>query len=746
MLNTLGIVWPVLTLLIVGILLYKHINNNEESKISLSQAFYIALTLIGPITILVFAINNAFEVNLNSSEMLINVFNPLCCLVALGCAYIQINRTKFESIIENKLFRGHSALKKAVLLFVIILLSIAATELPDNLTFLTTEPYYLGFSFIIVAFIIMVLTLIFQFSVAGPMLGILICAGVGIAEFYMHFFKSMPLLPSDCLALRTAAAVAGSFEFALPASIMLSLAVTTIALMVASFIARPKSIESEASVEEPAEKDENETSKPSAFAAKLQKLMANRVACVCINLLVAAGLIGGAAYTFMNVNLMYDLNVSVAVWKPLESYQSQGFWPTFLSEVQTLIPNKPEGYSTANSDDIRDGYVDEFQQSLTPEDHEAAAQFEEIQPDVVVIMNETFADLSALDGLHSGYEGPEYFRSIDDALIKGHTYVSAMGGGTCNSEFEFLTGNSLAFIGGGVYPYQLYNFNNSSNLARQFEELGYGTHAMHPNEPANWNRQSVYKGMGFDEFLSIEDFAGAPTLRGHVTDAATYDAVLDILNENDTPQFIFDVTMQNHSGYTTEMIPEDQRTEYVTEDLTGKDIASDTNEYLDSIDASDRDLKYLMDELRDYDRPVVLVFFGDHHPWFSPDYVDALFPGEDNKVAHSNRAWNTDFIVWANYDVAGREDMQMTNLSTNFLAAEALHAVGAPLTTYQQAQLSLREDLPIINLIGYCDVDGTWRSQGEDSPSRPARQDLALLQHRHLFEPSETESVPQPLA
>ena len=41
--------------------------------------------------------------------------------------------------------------------------------------------------------------------------------------------------------------------------------------------------------------------------------------------------------------------------------------------------------------------------------------------------------------------------------------VSVMGGGTANSEFEFLTGNSMAFIGTGKYPYQLYDLSESDS-------------------------------------------------------------------------------------------------------------------------------------------------------------------------------------------------------------------------------------------------------------------------------------------
>ncbi len=70
-------------------------------------------------------------------------------------------------------------------------------------------------------------------------------------------------------------------------------------------------------------------------------------------------------------------------------------------------------------------------------------------------MNETFSDLSVYQNLHAGYEGPTYFKSIDDAVQRGDLYVSAYGGGTCNTEFEFLTGNSMAYLGQGVYPYDL---------------------------------------------------------------------------------------------------------------------------------------------------------------------------------------------------------------------------------------------------------------------------------------------------
>ena len=72
-------------------------------------------------------------------------------------------------------------------------------------------------------------------------------------------------------------------------------------------------------------------------------------------------------------------------------------------------------------------------------------------------MNETFSDLSIYQNLHANYQGPQFFKSLSDTLQRGVLYVSAFGGGTCNTEFEYLTGNSMAFLGTGTYPYTIYD-------------------------------------------------------------------------------------------------------------------------------------------------------------------------------------------------------------------------------------------------------------------------------------------------
>ncbi|MFR3451030.1 MAG: LTA synthase family protein [Collinsella sp.] len=218
---------------------------------------------------------------------------------------------------------------------------------------------------------------------------------------------------------------------------------------------------------------------------------------------------------------------------------------------------------------------------------DAEAQLAEEKPTVIAIMNETFSDLSIYQNMHAGYNGPQFFKNLPDALSRGTLYVSAYGGGTCNTEFEFLTGNSMSYLGSGVYPYTIYDLLDTKNLAEQFKDLGYTTTAMHPNHGTNWNRENVYSGFGFDRFMTINDFQDAEKLRGMVSDAATYDKILEMLESDSAPQFIFDVTMQNHSGYDTGLLPPDKLNNYLIDGAVNNEV----NEYLSLIEESDRALK-----------------------------------------------------------------------------------------------------------------------------------------------------------
>ena len=136
----------------------------------------------------------------------------------------------------------------------------------------------------------------------------------------------------------------------------------------------------------------------------------------------------------------------------------------------------------------------------------------------------------------------------------------------------------------------------------------------------------MYDQLGFDEFSDQAAFEDADTLRGLTTDRATYDYVLDLLESDERPQFVFDVTLQNHGGYDVGGLADELA---VSVPLGDGSTSSELDEYASVIRQADRDLAYLVDRLNALDRPVVLCFFGDHQPGFS----DWLFEATDGSPA-----------------------------------------------------------------------------------------------------------------
>lgn len=148
-------------------------------------------------------------------------------------------------------------------------------------------------------------------------------------------------------------------------------------------------------------------------------------------------------------------------------------------------------------------------------------------------------------------------------------------------------------MGGGVYPYVLYDLEGVDNLASYFRGLGYGTHAIHPAEAANWRRDRIYEQLGFDTFDDITTMEDADTFRDLVTDRATYERVLEKIDEGEGPQFVFDVTIQNHGGYDTGLVPAADAVHLESDEVENPEV----DEFLAAIRRSDEDLRWLVEEL-----------------------------------------------------------------------------------------------------------------------------------------------------
>lgn len=586
----------------------------------------------------------------------------------------------------------------------------------------TMEARYIAANLFFLAVLFGIVHLLGQQSRASVAVFLFVCLLMGVADYYVVTFKGQPVVPADLFSLKTAAAVSGGYSYA-PSREMLE----SIALF-------------------------------AAFCICLLFVPKRKLSIPFVAANTAAGLLlaGCFCWYMTEGDIQEDFDCQVGEWYTLSYYERQGTTLCFLKRVQDIMPDEPDNYSAAlvdeilNGPGIEDGLAETVDALLGGEGAEGGTAGE--LPNVVVVMNETFSDLSQYESLEGTSARPlNFYRIARASEAWGTAYVSCFGAGTCNSEFEVLTSSSLGNMGADVYPYVLYDLAGNENLASYFKALGYDTTAMHPGDAQNWRRDRVYSQLGFDEFLSAEAFSDAEKLRWFTTDRATYDRVLDIIRENDSPQFVFDVTIQNHGGYNTGLIPED---ETVNAPVNGADYAS-VNEYASLIKCSDADLAYLIEELEDLDEPVAVLFFGDHQPSLSDVPEEELYGVnlDAASLEQLQERYEVPYLIWTNYETEGSDAKSGKQVSTpskttslNYLASQLVQAAGLPATSYQRFLLGASENIPAINANGFMLADGSWHSfdelllpEGVDENAKRLIADYAVVQYGNLFDSSAGE-------
>lgn len=406
------------------------------------------------------------------------------------------------------------------------------------------------------------------------------------------------------------------------------------------------------------------------------------------------------------------------LWNLNNNIKTYGVAVSLVSNIRSMRVLPPEEYS---HDEVEKLY----------EEYKSEREPDRVNPNVIVIMNESFSDLSVVSDVVNSDAYMPYYNSLVDNVVKGEALVSTIGGGTANTEYEFLTGNSMAFIPGTV-PYQQFVVKNANSLGRIFKEKGYYVSAIHPYDKVGYNRQRVYPYFGFDEFLSIDDFVKPELSRNlYATDAESYKKVIDVFEQckkNNQLSFIFNVTIQNHSGYTTGYFGDN------TVKIPGyENKFSDVEEYLTLIKESDEALKVLFNYFASIEDPTVILIFGDHQPKVDFEFYEAMLgkPRTEWTLEETQKLYKIPFMIWANYDIKEKANVFT---SMNYLAGIFLDTAGIQTTPYQSFLLKLKETIPAMNINGYLGDDGIWHMYSEETKYSPILTDYWNIQYNNMFD------------
>lgn len=421
------------------------------------------------------------------------------------------------------------------------------------------------------------------------------------------------------------------------------------------------------------------------------------------------------------VDFQKAYNISWNDWDTTETYSKNGFIVSFVAAAQRMKIEKPDGYSKEYAEEILDEYEVKTTEAVSDR-----------KPVIIAIMNESFSDLSDLGDLGETDNVMEYYNSLD-CLEKGRTYVSVRSGGTCNSEFEFLTGNSLEFYD-NIYPYTQFNFEDVPTIVNSLKDQGYKTVAMHPANPTNYRREGVYKEMGFDEFYSFDEYAQYERVFfDRTSDIDDYKEIIKMVNNTEEPVFIFNVTIQNHGGYDISTL--NSKYELIKMDEKFAKY-KDVQMYLTLIRESNKALEYLIEELEKMSRPVILCMFGDHQPGcFDPEFEPQLIQTDDTQTElyNTEQKYGTPYLIWANYQ--NQQEMNDNKVcSPNYLASRLLQYAGVMESPYQKFLLDMQTYVPACNAFGYFGDDGSWHYYSEDTKYTEWFEKYRILQYYNMFD------------
>ncbi|EMF0059021.1 LTA synthase family protein [Enterococcus hirae] len=396
-------------------------------------------------------------------------------------------------------------------------------------------------------------------------------------------------------------------------------------------------------------------------------------------------------------NLLRKAYNKTALWIPYSqkmNYYNTGFIGGFLYNLKIDPMEKPNGYSEEKIKEITSHY-----QKLADEKNKTAS---EEQPNIIYVMSESFSDPSRLNGVEITGDPLADYYAVADQTYSGQMLSQNYGGGTANIEFEALTGFSMGLFNAQLTtPYTMLvpKMNQLPSIVSTLKDQNYHTTAIHPYNTSMYKRKDVYEVLGFDEFISENTMTYTDTIEDnpYISDASAYQEVMDLLKEDDTPQFIHLVTMQTHMPYDGKY----QQLEYTakTEDNSG---ISSLENYLQDISYSSQSLKAFTEELKKLSRRTLVVFWGDHLPGI---YSDTIQNSNEKHTLHE-----TQFLMFDSQGELEKTEAPVT--SPFYFAADLMNQTNQQTTGFYQLLLALQNELPAFERELYYQ-EGQWHREAQ---------------------------------
>ena len=392
--------------------------------------------------------------------------------------------------------------------------------------------------------------------------------------------------------------------------------------------------------------------------------------CALISLLITVMLATSISSKIFSI---FEIETTAAtnILESNEQFSDIGFLPYLAkttSENLMDIVDPPENYS-----------YDSIKNLLTNNDTSTSSETTyENTPNVIFIMSESFSDFRVFDSLDIDSDIYSGFDSVGSEGYVGSCVVPTFGGYTTRTEFELLTGLPTYAINTPSVPQNLLKKQDIiDTIPSYFKSLGYSTSYIHPFSKTFYDRDTLYTEYGFDE-LYFDDSMTVETenFRRYISDESVFNQIKSVLQSNESPSYIFATTMQNHQPYYDETAEGADQLSY----------------YLAGIKETSNQLREFTNWLKDFDEDVLLVFVGDHFPFFTPDddVYDRLGVSDDN----AELIYNQKYILWNNYD-STIFNKDMDTISAFYIPYVVTDLINSKNTDFMRTMKNLMKDYPL---------------------------------------------------
>lgn len=603
---------------------------------------------------------------------------PVYVLAGFGACYFLIKSLEIEinnkwlKLALNVVLLGGSSVMTAYMVQYLLLDAELRAKITDTKMFLNV------LCCLVVYVVVQVFTKNAGLTCIISHMALMIFAGI---NYFVYLFRGNEFIFSDLRSISTGLSVAGNYEFVLDDR---AVYVVLLSVLYVAFVRK--------------------------IHVKFEKRLWMAVVCISI-----------AVFCCAYIGTETEGTVT-ETWEQKGSYRN-GYILNYVLSIRDCFIAEPDGYS--------EEVVTELENQYSGDGESYVNQDAEEKPTIIVVMSESYADLSVVGDFLTNEQVTPYYDSLQDNIMKGHALSSVFGAKTPNSEWEFMTGNSMAFLPSGSVVYQQYISDTPTSIVSNLKNIGYTCVAMHPYYETGWSRNAVYPTMGFDETHFIDDFDQTKLLRKYITDQELYESIVERYESKKSNEdlFIMSISMQNHGGYT-EKYPN-----FNEQIRTLGASYSDANQYLSLLHESDKALEYLISYFQSVDDPVEIVFFGDHQPSLSSSF----YPYLNGKglggltLSELENLYTVPFFIWTNYD-SGKESVELTSL--NYLSTLALERAGIALPAYNQFLADMMEEIPAVNSRGFYS-----KSQGkflhvEDAAGEDAKwlKNYEILQYNNMFD------------